>query len=1688
MNAIYKVIWNDAIRQYQVVNELCRSRRKACSVKAVHESRTSHHHAGVALVALGVAGTLALSLPAFAADWHVGDTTWAVGDGVVNATNDDATENVGLLPDLNSGESFVIDSLVLVNPTTSLYSQDEIKTTSNALVVVGQDYVVANISNLPSVVIGDNKASVYQYSTNNVELLYQIGGGWITGTGNVWGVSVTGKLTQITLKGQGDQAFYVDTSSKQSDDLGSQITGSGDIVFGYSSTTGVNPHGYLIIGDTDQPDDQSTNNYTGKTFVGYTGQLTTSNPTTIYFGKNEAFGNTSMLQVAPTSDVQFGGVSGEEKYTQTVGGLSGTGLLALGSQASLTLNQSKIQGVTKDPDSQNNEPGKIYVQNKFTGGVDSNFNVNLSGEVSGWEVVFADQTVDTNAFSGTILLTNSAVTAYREGLKEEVEGSEFNNPNKILTGSTLQLGENGTLKVDVTGTVKDLTVSGAGATIEFDNLASVEKDKSALTVTGNLTLNQDGQVSIKDFDSVSSGMGQATQSASLIAADDGMLTHLINVADGGNIDLNGHKLSLQETLSGNDSNIVQNDKKVAKGTWKFEQNLRYDGDKTFDLAYVLTQVDVSGGESLLIEGAVDANTTQDFKALITGDGGVEFKAGSDATDSGAVIEVGNTATTEKNSYTGKTVVAEGTTVVLVEDKAFGETSELLAQGNVELKSGISQTVHGIDENGTGKITISDRASLAVEASGNQTINNEIVGSGKLSINLRGSGALTFGSSGGFTGDLTLSSGSFSLGSGSNANAEFAKRAGIILSNGASFDFGSTSHTIKDLVVNADDVKLSSSALVIGSKNPSLTISGSLTLNANTNLTLTGVSVADNLSLVDYDASAVSQSFIQAGSVVAGDHKISLSGSGNFNNLSKLTLDYTQGGSKVAETVWSVSNQLSASGSGFNVDAQLSEIHLIGNVVISGAGTDYELSALVTDGSGASGHGLQFSLAGGASEAAFTVVKENTYTGKTTVDADVTVTLTSDHAFGNTSLLVAEGNVSLNDGVEQTVKGLLGSGTITLGDTSELSLTQSGSATISNDLAGKGTFNVNLGGTDNELSFTKGPTFGGTLALSSGSVTLVEGDATSKVLSTAGLTLGSGGRLNVDAQSGQNTLASLVFGSGSQANFSTITMGSSDADTAYLNVTDNVVIESSAGAQISIAGVALDGTQNILSADNAGIKQALITASGGITGSISDLVASSADLPDSEIRNTTDGDVVAYGKWTGANESGGMLSLEGKTIYAALKLSAIELADDEYGGLVLDLYSAGTSDRELSAQLTNHNGTAGNITFTGSGSVTVNNASNNYKGETYVTNGAKVTLGSENALGQSSLLLVSGQGSQVNLYGQTQTLGGLDLDVADAITGSGSLTLTGETTSTITGANTGLTADVTLRSGHAVNIDNVASLGSSGSLSLTAEKTALNINGASDQNATLTKTLSGKGNVSVTNSTFNVSGDNSGFSGTWTLNSGAHVSLAGSGVDAALGSGAKINLSDSGASLKLDFSGATTATIDEVFSGSGQLIVEGTKDQSFGFESSDSRGYSGTLTLNTIGMTVADESNNAVSLSDANVVLASGAVVTVSGASVNTFNNVTVSSGGGGFEIGGMGFGTGVTGTSVLSIKGAFEASGKTTIDVSTPSQALGDVAGNIAQSALLSSGQTPFQTLIATEKTISDNTLKQLKLSTPQSD
>ena len=103
MNAIYKVIWNDAIRQYQVVNELCRSRRKACSVKAVH---TDGFGRSLKRSVLATAAAVAMMAggAAYAADITLGGLEINVGSkNTSNVTNFDQ----GQLP--QNGDTIVID-------------------------------------------------------------------------------------------------------------------------------------------------------------------------------------------------------------------------------------------------------------------------------------------------------------------------------------------------------------------------------------------------------------------------------------------------------------------------------------------------------------------------------------------------------------------------------------------------------------------------------------------------------------------------------------------------------------------------------------------------------------------------------------------------------------------------------------------------------------------------------------------------------------------------------------------------------------------------------------------------------------------------------------------------------------------------------------------------------------------------------------------------------------------------------------------------------------------------------------------------------------------------------------------------------------------------------------------------------------------------------------------------------------------------------------------------------------------------------------------------------------------------------------------------------------------------------------------------------------------------------------------
>lgn len=1719
MNAIYKVIWNDAIRQYQVVNELCRSCRKACSVKAVHTESASGSHSVVSSLKRGalIAGTTLAMLTAWVGAAQAnpvnisGSFTWNIGTNLITGADDPVFDLSNTPVEDLPGEDevfrvYIGENTTLIGFSENIQNQDESSTAG--LIYVPDGYFQQwNPSSLVFNINGQDTNELTE-GTTLADFTYALKGNWDFSEdedGRLM-VGLSRQLRTIALKSQIGVGQHISASEQESADLSASITGSGNISFGFTAQN-EGQEGWLILNDFE--DAQSANDYTGSTWVGYNDQGQASDSVHLIFGKDKAFGNTNLLNVHENSEVRFGGMEGDQAYTQTVGGLSGAGTLALGSAAQLTLAQSVQQGII------DNESDKIAIQNDITGtgatGSTSGavFNIELSGEVGGYEVVFADQDVDGEDFTGLITLKNGAVTAYRDDRSDSVGDYAFEKVNQILTGSTLQLKDNAWLKIDETGSVNNLIVSNGVGGLEYSGLANVGDDEYALKVTGDLTLDGDATVYIEDLD-FDLMKGEA-QDRNLLAADDGFRTHLIDVES--TSITNGHSFTLDERNQRENqvSNITQgegeNKETVAKGTWELEDTLRDNGDGTFDLAYTLTKVEVLDGKTLQLTGEADATEVQNFIAQITdadGTGNVEFSAGEGASGSGTVIEVGYQSGEGEdavyNDYTGTTTVTEGTTVVLIRDSGFGDTSELLAQGDVTLSDGIKQTIHGINSNGSGTITLNGNSELTLDADSAQTINNVVAGTGDFIVDLGSSGNnLIFKNDqqgNRFTGDLTLSNGRFSLGEGQNA--DIAANAGIVLNSGAAFDLGTGSQTIKELTVN-ESARLESSALVIGSQTPAHTVDGNIQLNADTTLTLTGISVEEDLSLVDYDGASHAQQFI-SGTAVVGSGTIELAGSGNFD-LENLKLDYTQEGEVVAETVWKVGNQLTPSGNGLDVGVELTEIKLIGNTIISGTGTDNELSALISDSASGGAHSLQFSTAEENGSATFIVNYEggNTYTGATTVDSDVSVVLAVNSGFGTTSLLTVadSGSVTLQSGVSQTVKGLSGSGTIALNEGATFTLSQTGNAEVGNLLSGVGTFQVDLGGVGYELSFTNSGAsgFAGTVELSNGFLSLDSENVTQSVMDGASLVLGSGGMLSVAGTSSyQAKIGSLVMNAGSQLSFGTIDFGAAK-DTPQLNVSGALTISGS--GTLTVGEILLDGTMDILTANTVGLKQLLVEASGGISGYEN---LSLPELTDkSEIANTVGGETVAYGVWS--KEGNGFTVEDNSKLYAALKLTEIQLAADDGTGLILDLTDQNAS---LDAKLTNYGDIAGDLTLSGPGNITITNAANDFTGGLYVESGAKVTLGATGVLGSSgthaSLLEISGNGSQVNFNGTTQYLSALNTSVADALTGSGSLTLDGSVlTSGIQGANSSLTADVSLKNGHTLVLNDVFGIGSAGTVHIEGTTDKLVLEGASGG---FGKVVSGNGTVELTSgSAVNIPAengpDNSHFSGTWVIGgdeagNSATLSVSrenGSFFNSALGSDATVELGENG-KLRIEGNGSGYGTISlsQTFAGSGVIEVVNTSSHTspFSFEFSttwDPDAFDGTLSLssNQLSMDVGGNantggSNNAHNLANADLILSNGAIINVNG-DVKTFDRVS-SSDNGTFKLSGLGFSSPdavIVGISKLTVGSIDLADGqKLTLQVNDLSENA-DLLGSVRQSSLISGGINPFQTLIATEDGIELN-------------
>ena len=1645
MNTIYKVIWNDALRLYQVVNEMCRSRRKACSVKAVHmegSGRTLKRSvlataAAVTMMAGG--GAFAMDLPGMVID---------LGGGRV--TTELPTYEVADLP--SEGESIEIDlrESSFTGLDQNIFNQDEADRTIGIFRVNGSwsapdglqiTFVDENGAPVPRGLLGidNNNFATFLYDVNF--------GGYNSYTHLAQGSFV---LKQIDLtKDNGTYGQYLEVGTEVQDspypDLKATLTGGGNITFGYGGTA---QHGYLTLaGD-------GKNTYSGRTFVGYTsdGQKSAA-PTTIFFGKTEAFGNTLNLNVESDSEVFISGESKTEDYFQRVHGLQGEGLIDLGTRANLELAQSgKTTGNYDDAE------GVIRIDNKFTGSGNTTdpasgawIDIKLSDAVAGDIVRFSN---DASEYTGVIALTDATIEGYDATRKLDLNGGTY-SPNKILTTSTLRLESGGQLLIDGTSvdSLYNLVLNNNQGWTDGGNnrnalsFKNVQLGEAALNVTGKLTLESDGTVSIDNL--TDGGLEGAVSGKSFFDADNGLENALIVVSGG--IVTNGHELALDGKIKGESgTDVMQGNDHVADAHWKFDDKLVFEDGATsdsFNIRYTLTQIDILDGKTFTLSTEENSATSgQDFSALISGSGDLKVDA------SGYTVNIGHSG---GNTFTGDTEVTDGTNVILTENSGFGTGSGTLTiagSGSVTLGTGVKQSGSGLS--GTGSLVLGSGAEYALTQNSDANITNKIDGSGTLKVDLGSRGhKLTFGSTNPFSGWLDLTNGSLNL----SKNADALSTSNIILGENTNFTFGSGSK-VESLTVT-DNADLNADTLIIGG-DAVLTVNGALSFDSGRSFDVSNVVVADNINLIDFDGGLVDNKFITAGSVTnaAGDSfGIKVADEDANTSGQQVVRNYTQGGTDpVAETTWTIGSDIDATDTALNAQVQLTKIDVLDGKSLSIAGDASAQKELVAQLSSKSASG-SIVFTGGS---ILVSNSSNDYQVATRIENGTTVTLGASDSLGKTSELANYGSLVIGQGIAQTVTGWdqVASGSIALDGS--LTLDQTGGQTIANSFTGNGIFSVDLGGSGNALAFSNAGAltgFTGTLSLSNLLFDVANSTNYNSMLESTDIALNGGAIFNADA-SGSIHTGDFTFNGG------TLKVGDIEAGNntgAKVSVSGGIVISSD--STIEVEGVKLEGTSNILAADD-GIKQTIAEFTGSVSGSLDDLLVTGVGT--SEIRNaSTDENPAAYGVW-----SAGDIAEGNKTLDVELTLQEIQLADATNG---LKLNASGLStDTTLSATITDYNNTAGKIVFEG-GDITIGGSgANTYTGETEVTGGT-VTLAKDSGFGTTSKLSIA-SGAAVDIGGYSQTVGSLvvgsrDQNASNALRGSGTLTLgTGQTgASQIWGSNS-FTGTIQLAANHNLAINSVAGIGGTATVGF-GDNSVLTIDGATG--GTFSTHLSGAGTVAVANSTFDVSGNNTAFTGTWQLGSSGNVSGSGTStdIDNALGSGA--TLSFSGGSLSLELAaGESALTIDEVLSGAGSLVVKGTTaGQTFGLSSSGSD-FAGTLSLAGIGMTVggaADSigAHNASAFRNTDLSLIGDALLTVASGNgaVSTFSDLTVSGGAIRFE-GTAGFNADTSSLAELNVSGSLNLQSGD-IKLTLPGDAE-DLTGVLLHSEIIASQSNKFEGLI----------------------
>ncbi|MBS7815708.1 hypothetical protein J7560_09855, partial [Wohlfahrtiimonas chitiniclastica] len=844
---------------------------------------------------------------------------------------------------------------------------------------------------------------------------------------------------------------------------------------------------------------------------------------------------------------------------------------------------------------------------------------------------------------------------------------------------------------------------------------------------------------------------------------------------------------------------------------------------------------------------------------------------------------GVTLTNDKNAYTGATNVTVGL-VKAGSDNAFGQTSQLkLATGTTVDLNGKTQTVGSLANDGKvnlagGTLTITNTNGAISTSSGS------LVGAGKLAIS---SGDLSITSA---NNDLAASIGIHSGASVSLSNAGTLGASKVAVDGALNLNANSTlANQLKGTgAVNshADIALTGDNSGFTGAQN--IGNQASLTVSNQSALGLGQVNFGSETSTLNLNgiASAVQNTLNGAGIV-----KITDSAAVNFSDDNK---DFdgifaVDGTSQLTTTDFSQLGKGSVSivqGGTVNLDKMTGEL----TNAISGAGS-VNLS------------GTDLSLNVG-----------NTHLKDLTGAINI--------ATGSNLTLVENGQLNDSAKVNVASKG----DSITVNSTGDFS--------FNNHLIGSGLLDVQTAGNGFNFGKDVGSDFAGTVNLVNSTFHLI-GDNT-EALKNATLVVGKGNTTTVDTAN--QAIGNLTLEGGR-----TVFKGKGSIATNTLANNGKSII------QVDLDAIApTDGAAANLFDQNSGQHQQLITANNNDDLKLSDLTLQGLNgnaVGESTIRNIDQNDQkVAEGTYNYAlNKTDGLGINYG--------LSALKIINGQT--LMLDATSA--TNKNMTATLTG----TGNLTLTSDDQgLTLTNEKNAYTGATNVTKGL-VTAGSDNAFGKTSQLNLA-TGTTVDLNGKTQTVGSLKNEGTFDLA-AGSLTITnagGASTSSgellgtggliisagdlsITSVNNDLAAEVAIKSGASVTLDDAGTLGTS----TAAVDGTLNLNASS----TLANQLTGTGSVN-SHADIVLTGDNSGFTGAQNIGDKASLTVSN---QSALGLG-KVNFGSETSTLNLN---GVASAVQNALNGAGIVNIANGAAVNF---SNDNKDFAGTFAVDgTSSLTATD---------------------------------------------------------------------------------------------------------------------------------